>query len=211
MSPCWARPEASVAARWKSSPLPAGACGRWRCRPTAIPICCCGRPRPSVRGRSRWPIRAAAARQDWSALPAGVELLVGPEAVAQLATDAEVDIVVSAIVGSAGLQSTWAALDAGKTVALANKESLVVGGPLVTELARRKNAKILPVDSEHSAVFQAMQAGRRGRGAEGDSYRQRGAFSHVLPPNSLPKLPWPTPWPIRLGRWGRKLRSIRPR
>ena len=104
---------------------------------------------------------AAAARQDWSALPAGVELLVGPEAVAQLAADAEVDTVVSAVVGSAGLLGTWSALEAGKTVALANKESLVVGGPLVIELARRKNATILPVDSEHSAVFQALQAGRR--------------------------------------------------
>ena len=103
---------------------------------------------------------AAAQRQDWSALPADVQLLVGPEAVAQLAADPEVDIVVSAIVGSAGLRSTWAALEAGKTVALANKESLVVGGPLVMELARRKNARILPVDSEHSAVFQALQAGR---------------------------------------------------
>ncbi len=104
---------------------------------------------------------AAVARQDWSSLPAEVELLTGPGALDQLAADAEVDIVVCAIVGSAGLQSTLAALDAGKTVALANKESLVVGGPLVTELARRKNAKILPVDSEHSAVFQALQAGRR--------------------------------------------------
>ena len=104
--------------------------------------------------------RAAAAKQDWSALPPGTELLVGPEALEQLAADAEVDIVVSAIVGSAGLRSTWAALDAGKTVALANKESLVVGGPLITELARRRNAKILPVDSEHSAVFQSLQAGR---------------------------------------------------
>ncbi|MFZ1932714.1 MAG: 1-deoxy-D-xylulose-5-phosphate reductoisomerase [Thermoguttaceae bacterium] len=104
--------------------------------------------------------RAAAARQDWSSLPAGVELLVGPEALDRLAADADVDIVVSAIVGSAGLRSTWAALNAGKTVALANKESLVVGGPLITELARRKNAKILPVDSEHSAVFQSLQAGR---------------------------------------------------
>ena len=104
--------------------------------------------------------RAAAARQDWSSLPAGVELLVGPEVLDRLAADADVDIVVSAIVGSAGLRSTWAALNAGKTVALANKESLVVGGPLITELARRKNAKILPVDSEHSAVFQSLQAGR---------------------------------------------------
>jgi 1-deoxy-D-xylulose-5-phosphate reductoisomerase len=103
----------------------------------------------------------AAAGQDWSALPKGTELLVGPEGVAQLAADAEVGIVVSAIVGSAGLRGTWAALEAGKTVALANKESLVVGGPLVTELARRKHATILPVDSEHSALFQALQAGRR--------------------------------------------------
>jgi 1-deoxy-D-xylulose-5-phosphate reductoisomerase len=103
---------------------------------------------------------AAAARQDWGGLPGGVELLVGPESLDELATDPEVDIVVSAIVGSAGLQSTWAAVNAGKTVALANKESLVVGGPLITELARRKNATILPVDSEHSAVFQALQAGR---------------------------------------------------
>ncbi len=60
-----------------------------------------------------------------------------------------------------GFARTWAALEAGKTIALANKESLVVGGPLVTELAREKNAKILPVDSEHSAVFQALAAGRR--------------------------------------------------
>ncbi len=104
--------------------------------------------------------RTAAARQDWSSLPSGVELLVGPEALERLAADTEVGIVVSAIVGSAGLRSTWAALDAGKTVALANKESLVVGGPLITELARRRNAKILPVDSEHSAVFQSLQAGR---------------------------------------------------
>jgi len=103
----------------------------------------------------------AAARQDWSALPAGVELLTGPDAVDSLATDGEVHIVVSAIVGSAGLNGTWAALEAGKTVALANKESLVVGGPLVMQLARQKNAKILPVDSEHSAVFQALQAGQR--------------------------------------------------
>jgi 1-deoxy-D-xylulose-5-phosphate reductoisomerase len=103
----------------------------------------------------------AALRQDWSQLPADVELLIGPEAVARIVADDQVDIVVSAIVGSAGLRGTWAALEAGKTVALANKESLVVGGPLVMQLARQKNARILPVDSEHCAVFQALQAGRR--------------------------------------------------
>jgi 1-deoxy-D-xylulose-5-phosphate reductoisomerase len=103
----------------------------------------------------------AAAKQDWSELPADIELLVGSEAVAKVAADPEIEIVVSAIVGSAGLHGTWAALEAGKTVALANKESLVVGGPLVTKLAKEKNARLLPVDSEHSAVFQALQAGRR--------------------------------------------------
>ncbi len=105
--------------------------------------------------------RKAAQRHDWSALPKNVELLVGPEAVAEVVARAEVDVVVSAIVGSAGLEGTWAALEAGKTVALANKESLVVGGPLVTRLAAERGATLLPVDSEHSAVFQAMQAGRR--------------------------------------------------
>ena len=94
-------------------------------------------------------------------LPPETELLIGPDGVHRVATDAEVDTVVSAIVGSAGLQGTWAALEAGKTVALANKESLVVAGPLVTRLAAEHNARILPVNSEHSAIFQAMQAGRR--------------------------------------------------
>jgi 1-deoxy-D-xylulose-5-phosphate reductoisomerase len=103
----------------------------------------------------------AAASQDWSGLPLGVELLTGPEGLEAVATDADVDIVVSAIVGSAGLLGTWAAVAAGKTVALANKETMVVAGPLVNQLAQRTGARIVPVDSEHSAVFQAMQAGRR--------------------------------------------------
>jgi len=103
----------------------------------------------------------AAARQDWSSLPRGIEILTGAEGVARLAAADDVDIVVSAIVGSAGLRGTWAAIEAGKTVALANKESLVVAGPLVMELARHSGAKIIPVDSEHSAVYQAMLAGRR--------------------------------------------------
>ncbi len=114
--------------------------------------------------RPRWIVVTdpqAAERQDWSSLSGDVELLIGPEAVARVVADPQIDIVVSAIVGSAGLRGTWAALEAGKTVALANKESLVVGGPLVTQLAREKNARLLPVDSEHSAVFQALQAGRR--------------------------------------------------
>jgi 1-deoxy-D-xylulose-5-phosphate reductoisomerase len=104
---------------------------------------------------------AAAARYPWPELPCGVELLVGTDGLISAVTRPEVDVVVSAIVGSAGLRGTWAALEAKKTVALANKETLVMAGPLVTDLARRRGARILPVDSEHSAVFQALQAGRR--------------------------------------------------
>ncbi len=103
----------------------------------------------------------AAAAHDWSGLPAETTLQVGPEANAQVAGAADVDVVVSAIVGRAGLEGTWAALAAGKRVALANKESLVVAGPLITRLAKENHATLLPVDSEHSAVFQALQAGRR--------------------------------------------------
>ena len=72
----------------------------------------------------------------------------------------ETDIVVTAIVGAAGLAGTWAALEAGKTVAVANKETLVMAGPLVMDLAAKRNARVLPVDSEHSAIFQAMQCGK---------------------------------------------------
>jgi 1-deoxy-D-xylulose-5-phosphate reductoisomerase len=68
---------------------------------------------------------------------------------------------LSSIVGAVGLRGTWAALEAGKTVALANKETLVVAGPLVMDLARSKGARILPVDSEHSAIFQALKSGDR--------------------------------------------------
>ena len=73
--------------------------------------------------------------------------------------DPETDRVLSAIVGAVGLRGTWAALEAGKIVALANKETLVVAGPLVMDLARSRGTQILPVDSEHSAIFQALKAG----------------------------------------------------
>lgn len=103
----------------------------------------------------------AAASIDAASLPRGTQLLTGAAGVEKIASDAEVDVVVTAIVGSAGLRGTWAALEAGKTVALANKETLVVAGPLVAHLASRHGAQIVPVDSEHSAVFQALKAGRR--------------------------------------------------
>lgn len=114
--------------------------------------------------RPRWIVAtsAGAAREfDFSGLPPGIELIVGPEGVERVVAAPEVDIVVAAMVGSAGLRGAWAALEAGKTVALANKETLVMAGPLVMELAERRGARLLPVDSEHNAIFQALNAGRK--------------------------------------------------
>lgn len=102
---------------------------------------------------------AAAAEIGPEALPSGTRLAVGPEALDDLVKSPEVDRVVSAIVGAAGLRSTWAALEAGKTVALANKETLVMAGPLVMQLAADRGGRILPVDSEHSAIHQALRSG----------------------------------------------------
>jgi len=102
----------------------------------------------------------AARRVDAGLLPRGTELLHGPDGIARMVSDPETDIVVTAIVGAAGLAGTWAALEAGKTVAVANKETLVMAGPLVMDLAAQHNARVLPVDSEHSAIYQAMQCGR---------------------------------------------------
>ncbi len=89
----------------------------------------------------------------------GVQVLGGWDGIIRMIQDPETDRVLSAVVGAVGLRGTWAALEAGKTVALANKETLVVAGPLVMELARARGARILPVDSEHSAIFQALKAG----------------------------------------------------
>ncbi len=114
------------------------------------------------RHRPRWVVATdakAAKGFDWSDLPAGCELLAGPSALVDVVGCDEVDLVLAAIVGSAGLESTWAALEHKKTVALANKETLVMAGPLVTQLAQQRGALLLPVDSEHSAIFQALKSG----------------------------------------------------
>jgi 1-deoxy-D-xylulose-5-phosphate reductoisomerase len=83
---------------------------------------------------------------------------LGPGVAAEAGTLADVDIVLNAVVGAAGLGATLAALDAGKRVALANKESLVVGGSLVEEAALRGGGEVVPVDSEHSAILQCIGA-----------------------------------------------------
>ena len=85
-----------------------------------------------------------------------VKVLAGIDAVTEIVTHPDIDIVLTAMVGFAGLQPTIAAIKAGKDIALANKETLVVAGELITELAQKNNVKILPVDSEHSAIFQCL-------------------------------------------------------
>ena len=88
-------------------------------------------------------------------VPAGIEVLAGPESLAAIATDA--DVVVNGVVGFAGLGVTLAALRAGRRLALANKESLIAGGPVVQRARATEGAEILPVDSEHCAVHQCLR------------------------------------------------------
>lgn len=92
--------------------------------------------------------------------PLGTEVMFGPEAVERLASHPEVDTVVVGIVGAAGLRGAWAAIESGKRVAIANKETLVVAGPLVMQLAAQTKAELIPVDSEHSAIFQCLHSGK---------------------------------------------------
>ncbi|AQT69621.1 1-deoxy-D-xylulose 5-phosphate reductoisomerase [Anaerohalosphaera lusitana] len=88
------------------------------------------------------------------------EVLIGPDSLCTIAKMPEVNTVVTAIVGAAGLPAVLTAAEHGKTLAIANKEPLVIAGELLTEAAAKSGAKILPIDSEHSAIFQCLQAGK---------------------------------------------------
>ncbi len=90
----------------------------------------------------------------------GATVYVGQSGLAEMSARDDIDIVLAAIVGAAGLKPVLAAVRAGKRVALANKESLVVAGSLLIPEARKRDVQLLPVDSEHSAIFQAMQSGK---------------------------------------------------
>src|SRR5437868_6100662 len=90
----------------------------------------------------------------------GIEVVHGPAGTVRVATHPDVDFVVSAIVGVAGLEATYEAVRAGKTVGLANKECLVAAGELITAEARRQGKPLLPIDSEHNAVHQCLRGGR---------------------------------------------------
>lgn len=84
----------------------------------------------------------------------------GTEKLKDIATSEDADIVLNALMGMIGLEPTLAAIEAGKDIAFANKETLVVGGELVMEAVKRKGVKLLPVDSEHSAIFQALEGNK---------------------------------------------------
>ena len=101
---------------------------------------------------------AASIREAAGAL--GTKVVEGTEGTTAVATHPDVDVVVSAIVGSAGLVPTHAAVEAGRTVALANKEVMVVGGAAIAAAARKSGTSLLPVDSEHNALHQCLRAGR---------------------------------------------------
>ena len=94
--------------------------------------------------------------------PDGVMVLEGESALNDIASHQNTDFVMAAIVGSAGLSSTFAAVTSGKRVMLANKESLVLGGNLLINAAKESGAELIPVDSEHSAIFQCLQGGKEG-------------------------------------------------
>ena len=91
----------------------------------------------------------------------GIEVVHGTSGTVRVATLPEADFVVSAIVGVAGLEATYAAVQAGKPVGLANKEAMVAAGEILTAAARAKNVPLLPIDSEHNAIHQCMRAGEK--------------------------------------------------
>ncbi|MDY0272248.1 MAG: 1-deoxy-D-xylulose-5-phosphate reductoisomerase [Advenella sp.] len=99
-------------------------------------------------------------RERWPANMAMPEIRVGSKGLCETARDAEVDTVVAAIVGTAGLPSAFAAAQAGKRILLANKEALVAAGSLFMETVKKNNATLLPLDSEHNAIFQCLPGGQ---------------------------------------------------
>lgn len=126
------------------------------------------------------------------------ELLAGPKGLVTLAAETDADVVLSALVGSAGLLPTMAAIEAGRTIALANKETLVMAGNLMTAAARARGVSLLPVDSEHSAIFQCLQGHNRSEvrrimlTASGGPFRQLSseALAHVTVADALNHPTW---------------------
>lgn len=126
------------------------------------------------------------------------KILFGEEGYRECVSSGDVDTVVSAIVGSAGLRPTVEALYAGKEVALANKESLVAAGDIVINEAKKRNIKILPIDSEHSAIFQCLEGNSKKEAAKifltasGGPFRKKdiSGFKDITPEQALNHPTW---------------------
>lgn len=135
---------------------------------------------------------AGLARKDWP------ELLSGPAAYVEAATSAESGFLMSAIVGVAGLEATYAAIRAGKRIGLANKETLVAAGSLVMKAVKETGTELIPVDSEHNGAHQCLRAGRRDEvtklilTASGGPFRTTAieAFADVTPEQALNHPTW---------------------
>jgi 1-deoxy-D-xylulose-5-phosphate reductoisomerase len=133
-------------------------------------------------------------------LPDGVKVHTGADGLLELATLADADIVLVAIVGTAGLHPALAAIEAGKDLAIASKEILVMAGEVITATADRKGVKLLPVDSEHNAIFQCLDGHRGGEAeisrliltASGGPFRHYSAeqLIHVTPEQALKHPTW---------------------
>lgn len=131
-------------------------------------------------------------------LPLNIKVFAGENALASAVQMDTIDLVLTALVGYSGLKPTMKAIEAGKTIALANKETLVVAGDLITTLAREKGVNILPVDSEHSAIFQCLVGEFHNRiekvilTASGGPFRgkKREALAHVTKAEALKHPNW---------------------
>lgn len=131
-------------------------------------------------------------------LPASTRIFSGNGAFEEIISELKADLVVNAIVGAAGLEVSFHALSAGITLALANKESMVAGGELLRSLSMRTGAQILPIDSEHSAIFQCLRAGRSAEvekiilTASGGPFRMRPkeTFAEITPAEALKHPNW---------------------
>ena len=141
----------------------------------------CVRWRPRVASLASEELASELARRLRKEGITGTEVVWGTEGAVRVATLPEADFVVSAIVGVAGLEATYAAVVAGKTIGLANKEAMVAAGEILTAAAREKNVALLPIDSEHNAIHQCMRAGRR------DEVRQIWLTASGGPFRTLPK------------------------
>lgn len=158
----------------------------------------CVRWRPQVISVATEELAAQLAQKLKAAGVTGTEVVYGAAGTVRVATLPEVNFVVSAIVGVAGLEATYAAVNAGKTIGLANKEAMVAAGELIIAAAKKNNVTILPIDSEHNAIHQAMRAGTANEvkqiwlTASGGPFRNTPLkdFEHITPAQALKHPTW---------------------